>query len=754
MKLIYCNGSMYKMRVLLVGNPNCGKTTLFNALTGEHQRVGNWPGVTVEKKMGAFSVEDLSVELIDLPGIYSLASSTDASQDEQIAATTIRLRDFDCIINVIDACHFERHVYLTSQLLELGIPTIIALNMMDLAHQQGIHLKTEVLALKLKCSVIALQAHQNVGVAELKACLKKNIPTPEPLSLTLPIQVLNILTQLENTLASLFHMDIITYVVRRVAEGDTLLVADKTIQLPTSDAVDSLDLLMADARYTAVHALAQLAQTKTSDSSNHWTAKIDKVVLHRFFALPIFFAMMYALFFFAIHIGGAFQDFFDITTEALFVEAPASLMHYFHLPNWLIAWVANGVGRGINTTLTFIPVMASMYFFLALLEASGYMARAAFVVDKAMRCLGLPGKSFVPMIVGFGCNVPAVMAARMLDSERDRILTILMSPFMSCSARLAIYAVFVAAFFPTGGQNIVFSLYMIGILMAVLTGFLLRRTLFQGPSSPLILELPVYHRPSLRRLLRDTSHRLKLFIVRAGKLIVPVCAILGALNTYAMDGSIVYEGSGSILSWFGQHLTVLFSPMGITQDNWPATVGLITGTLAKEVVIGTLNGLYANMAHLTSTIADFNLWVSLKAAFFSIVNNFSTLKGQILHPMSHALAASEMTQPVYGMMVQQFDGKIGAYAYLLFVLLYIPCVSTMAVIRQEATRKLMWFSIVWSTGVAYFTATLFYQLATFARHPEQTLLWVLGIGSVICCLAYRVRLRPGLKGGAHATAAS
>lgn len=742
------------MRVLLVGNPNCGKTTLFNALTGEHQRVGNWSGVTVEKKIGVFSVEDISIELIDLPGIYSLASSADASQDEQIAATAIRLRDFDCIINVIDACHFERHVYLTSQLLELGIPTIIALNMMDLALQQGIHLKAETLALKLKCPVIALQAHQGVGVDTLKACLKQNISSPEPLSLALPIDVLNRLTQLENTLSGVFNADIITYVVRRVAEGDTLLVSDETMQGTTVDTAESLDLLMADARYTAVHALIQQVQTKTSDASNHWTAKIDKIVLHRFLALPIFFAMMYALFFFAIHVGGAFQDFFDITTEALFVQAPASVMHYFHLPNWLIAWVANGVGRGINTTLTFIPVMASMYFFLALLEASGYMARAAFVVDKAMRFLGLPGKSFVPMIVGFGCNVPAVMAARMLDSERDRMLTILMSPFMSCSARLAIYAVFVAAFFPTGGQNIVFSLYMIGILMAVLTGFLLRRTLFQGPSSPLILELPVYHRPSLRRLLRDTSHRLKLFIVRAGKLIVPVCAILGALNTYAMDGSIVYQGTGSILSWFGQHLTLLFSPMGITEDNWPATVGLMTGTLAKEVVIGTLNGLYANMAHLTSTIAEFNLWVSLKAAFGSIANNFATLKGQILHPMSHALEDAALTQPVYGMMVQKFDGKIGAYAYLLFVLLYIPCVSTMAVIRQEATRKLMWFSIVWSTGVAYFTATLFYQIATVARHPEQTLLWVLSIGGVIGLLTYRVRLKFKPQGVAHVIATS
>ena len=740
--------------VALLGNPNCGKTTLFNALTGEHQRVGNWPGVTVEKKVGFFSHDDVSLELIDLPGIYSLASSNDASQDERIAATMIASRDFDCIINVVDACHFERHLYLTSQLLELGVPVMIALNMMDLARSHGVHLQLKALSLKLNCPVVALEAHRAIGISELKSELSTTLPIPAPLSLDLSSDTVEILTQLETKLVDVFRADTLGYAVRRVAEGDTLLLQKQMHKPIALNQSDSLDLLMADARYTAVHQLTQQVQTKTSDISNQWTARIDQIVLHRFFALPLFFAIMYALFFFAIHIGGAFQDCFDITTEALFVQAPASLMHQAHLPNWLIAWVCNGIGRGINTTFTFIPVMASMYFFLALLEASGYMARAAFVVDKAMRYLGLPGKSFVPMIVGFGCNVPAVMAARMLDSERDRLLTILMSPFMSCSARLAIYAVFVAAFFPQGGQNVVFSLYLMGILIAVFTGFLLRRTLFQGESSPLILELPIYHRPSFRRLLRDTGYRLHLFIVRAGKLIIPVCASLGALNTYSMDGSIVYEGTGSILSWFGKHLTPLFSPMGISEDNWPATVGLITGMLAKEVVIGTLNGLYANMAHLTATIPDFNLWVSLKLALLSIVDNFSMLTSRVMHPMSHALATSEMNRSVYGVMVQQFDGQIGAYAYLLFVLLYIPCVSTMAVIRQEAKRKLMWFSVIWSMVVAYITATLFYQIATFNRHPEQSILWVLGVITLFLIGSRLIRPKLDLNEVTHASATS
>ena len=642
------------MRMLLVGNPNCGKTTLFNALTGEQQRVGNWPGVTIEKKVGFFPVESQSIELIDLPGVYSLVSAFEhASQDEQITAKTVASTQFDCIINVIDACHLERHLYLTSQLLELGVPVVIALNMMDLAEQAGIKLNISALSEQLGCSVISLAAHRGQGLSELKMSFMRPLMPPRPLSL-------NVCSALQ----------------------------------------DSLELLIADARYTAIHALVKQVQAKASDARESLTAKIDRVVLHRIWAFPIFFAMMYALFFFAIQVGGFFQDFFDVFTDALFVQYSSSLMQKFHMSTWFIALVSHGIGRGLNTTCTFIPVMACMYFFLSLLETSGYMARAAFVVDRFMRFLGLPGQAFVPMIIGFGCNVPAVMAARTLDSERDRLLTILMTPFMSCSARLAIYTVFVAAFFPTGGQNIVFLLYLIGIFMAVLTGFVLKHTLLNGPHAPLILELPVYHRPTLRRLFQETWLRLRLFVVRAAKLIVPVCVILGMLNAYSFDGLLVQDGQISILEWVGQHLTVIFSPMGISQDNWPATVGLLTGTLAKEVVVGTLNGLYA---HIGDT---------------------------------HA----------YGVMAQQFDGKIGAFAYLLFILLYIPCVSTIAVIRQEATRRLMWFSIIWSMSVAYLTATLFYQLATFHRHPLQTVLWVTGILGLILLgsrFIYRHRMAQG-----------
>lgn len=714
--------------ILLVGNPNCGKTTLFNALTGASQRVGNWPGVTVEKKTGSYAIMEQRIEITDLPGIYSLTSSTASSQDERIAATALVTEKADLIINVVDACHLERHLYLTSQILELDKPVILVLNMMDIAAQRGIKIDVAALEKQLKCPVLPIQAHKKIGIETLNQAITHKIQPAKPFELMLPDNIKNALTVGEARLhAQGIEPQYVNYYARRILEGDNHLLAEHQEFV---DLVAEADIVLADARYQKIHDIVLKTQQKRSDTSEHFTAKLDRIVLHRYFALPIFFAMMYLMFLFAINVGGAFQDFFDITTDTIFVQGSAWLMQQLHMPNWLIALIANGVGKGINTTLTFIPVIAAMFFFLSLLEASGYMARAAFVVDKIMRSLGLPGKSFVPMIVGFGCNVPAIMAARTLDSERDRLLTVMMSPFMSCSARLAIYAVFVAAFFPTGGQNVVFSLYLMGILMAVLTGFILRKTALKGQASPLILELPAYHRPSLKRLFRETSLRLKHFVIRAGRLIIPVCVILGGLNALTVSGGISTgeASTQSLLSLLGQWITPIFSPMGLHQDNWPATVGLLTGMLAKEVVVGSLNSLYAQIGQVGQlATAGFDFWGSLQSALWSIPHNLSELGHALVNPLVASAPDGDLSQSVYGMMVERFDGKAGAYAYLVFILLYIPCVSTMAVIRQEASRKLMWFSIAWSFIVAYFTAVLVYQLATFPIHPRQSLVWVLMI---------------------------
>jgi len=736
--------------VVLVGNPNCGKTTLFNALTGDNQRVGNWPGVTVEKKTGAWQQGEQTISVTDLPGIYSLTmAASGASQDERIAATAIVSLPSDVIINVIDACHLERHLYLSSQILELGKPLVIALNMMDIALQRGIHIDLTALSQQLGCPVIALQAHKGLGIEELKQALIQPIEHTKPLALQLPDAITHFADTCKQQLITDANMpaELAAYYAWRKIEGDNSVPA-MTLAAPDND----YDIILADARYQAIHQIVNQTQSKRSDASEHFTAKVDRIVLHRFWALPIFFAMMYVMFLFAINVGGAFQDFFDISTNAIFVQGSAWLMQQVHTPQWLIALIANGIGTGISTTLTFIPVIAAMFFFLALLETSGYMARAAFVVDKIMRALGLPGKSFVPMIVGFGCNVPAIMAARTLDSERDRLLTVLMSPFMSCSARLAIYAVFVAAFFPTGGQNVVFALYLIGILMAVLTGFMLRKTSLRGQSSPLILELPAYHKPALRRLFKETGTRLKYFITRAGRVILPVCVLLGGLNALTVDGgfSAGEASSNSVLSLIGQWLTPLFSPMGLQANNWPATVGLLSGMLAKEVVVGSLNTLYAQLGHLGQAGADgFNFIGDMQAAFWSIPANLGQLGHALINPILASAPDGEVSQSVYGMMASRFDGKAGAFAYLLFILLYIPCVSTMAAIRQEASNQWMWFSVAWSFLIAYAAAVVFYQLARLPLHPQQSLLWVLAMAAAIALFIVALRYRQKLDSGSR-----
>jgi len=737
------------MIIALVGNPNCGKTTLFNALTGAQQRVGNWPGVTVERKSGSYKEKNTAVEVIDLPGVYSLVMTSETSSiDEKIATEYILSDAADVVVNIVDASNLERNLYLTQQLLEMHVPVIVVLNMIDVATQHGLKIDVIALEKELGCPVVSVQAHKGYGIKELKAklnALQKSVPEQRhvfPAAIEKSCHCLVTAIQKE-----IPHYPRARWLALRLLEDDVYgqrLVSNNILQLAAQQQKnigtllhEDADIVIADARYQHIEKMISICLIKSSTQKTRLTTHIDNIVLNRVLGIPIFLAVMYAMFLFAINVGSAFQDFFDISSDTLFVQGLGYILKNIGASDWLIALLANGAGKGINTTVTFIPVIGAMFLFLAFLEDSGYMARAAFVVDRLMRALGLPGKSFVPMIVGFGCNVPAVMATRTLENKRDRILTVMMTPFMSCGARLAIYAVFTAAFFPRGGQNVVFVLYLTGIAMAMLTGLLLRKTVLKGEPAPLVLELPPYHVPHIKTLMLHAWQRLRSFLFRAGKLIVPICIFIGALGAFNLDGTI-HAGdadTNSLLSAVGRFFTPIFAPMGIHQDNWPATVGLVTGILAKEVVVGTLNALYTQVGHFAAaSAAGFSFWGGLHDALLSIPQNLSQLGHSFGNPVLAQAPVHTLNQSVYGLMYQRFDGQVGAMAYMLFVLLYFPCISTTAVMLRELNRAWTIFSVLWTTGIAYGVAVLFYQAATVARHPEASLTWIVGIGALFAAV--------------------
>lgn len=733
----------------VVGNPNCGKTTLFNILTGSKQHVGNWPGVTVEKKTGEYRFDHKIVRVVDLPGTYTLEAADDGvSLDEKVARDYVAAREADLIINIVDASNIERNLYLTSQLLEMRVPMMIALNMIDAARLKGVAIDVDELSNLLGCPVVPISASTGEGISHLKevinrAAQDKPVPSLDISYSSALEQAIDKLSPLLQPLVEQHGCDL-RWLTLRLLEDDTLAkqiaghelkgtVAALQRQIET-ETNDEIDILAADARYGFVNTLTQRCVTHTQQLNRQATERIDAVVLNRFLGIPVFLLVMYLMFMFTINIGSAFVDFFEQVTGAFFVDGLAHVLNQMNWPEWLVVFIAQGAGGGVQVVATFIPIVGFLFMILSALEDSGYMARAAFVMDRFMRMIGLPGKSFVPMIVGFGCNVPAIMATRTLENQRDRILTNMMNPFMSCGARLPVYALFAAAFFPVGGQNLVFGLYLIGIEVAVFTGLIMRHSLFKGEATPFIMELPAYHIPRLRSVLLRTWDRLKTFIFNAGKVIVPMVLVLNFLNAMGTDGSFGRENSDqSVLSGIGRSLTPIFKPMGIENDNWPATVGIFTGVLAKEAVVGTLNALYSQMAFDDAEVDDegFDLVAALSEAVKTIPENLLGVAGNLLDPLGldieTAVNDQEVDAGTYGAMRVSFDGQAGAFAYLLFILLYAPCVAATAAIYRETNLGWTLFVVFWTTGIAYMTATFFYQLSTFSDHPSYSLTWLIGL---------------------------
>lgn len=743
---------MKNLIIGLIGNPNSGKTTLFNQLTGARQRVGNWAGVTVERKEGQFSTLEHQVTLVDLPGTYSLTTiSSQTSLDEQIACHYILSGDADLLINVVDASNLERNLYLTLQLLELGIPCVVALNMLDIAEKQAIRIDIDALAARLGCPVVPLVSTRGRGIESLKLAIDRKQPNEKNELVHYPQILLQEAKKLAEDMPQEMPVTQRRWLALQMLEGDIYSLAyagnatDKldSARARLAETVDDPALLIADARYQSIASICDAVSNSLTAEPNRLTVAMDKIILNRYLGLPIFMLVMYLMFLLAINIGGALQPIFDGGSVAIFIHGIQWLGYTLHFPEWLTIFLAQGIGGGINTVLPLVPQIGMMYLFLSFLEDSGYMARAAFVMDRLMQSLGLPGKSFVPLIVGFGCNVPSVMGARTLDAPRERLMTIMMAPFMSCGARLAIFAVFAAAFFGQQGALVVFSLYILGIVMAILTGLMLKHTIMRGEASPFVMELPVYHVPHLKSLILQTWQRLKGFVLRAGKVIVIVSIFIGALNSFSFSGKPVDSINDSALASVSRVLTPLLKPIGVHDDNWQATVGLFTGAMAKEVVVGTLNTLYTaeDIHNEEFDAASFNLLDELGAAadetWQGLKNTFSL--SVLANPIEASKGDGEMSSGPMGVMSTKFGSEAAAYSYLIFVLLYIPCISVMGAIARESSRGWMTFSVLWGLNIAYSLSTLYYQSVTFSEHPQFSLVCILAV------VLFNVLLLGGLR---------
>jgi ferrous iron transport protein B len=752
---------MKTLHVALAGNPNCGKTTVFNALTGSRKRVGNWPGVTVERMIGEYDHCGATVEVTDLPGIYSFSA---LSPDEEVARKYILFDKPDVVVNVIDASNLERNLYLTTQLLEMDVPVVVALNMMDMAEQRGVKIDVDHLQTHLGCPVVPVVATRKKGMEELR-CTVCDISKTRQLPsnrVQYDAQLEPLLRKLEVELGSIALSKKLSarWLAIKVLEKDA--IADQTLGvdralLPDLEeplrkaervAGSDVDMLIADGRYGFINGLVRDVTKGSDPNKKSFTDRIDQLVLHRFFGFPIFFLVMYAVFAVTINVGGPFIDFFDMLMGTIFVDGFRVVLEALSTPAWLVAVLADGLGGGVQSVSTFIPPIFLIFFCLSLLEDSGYMSRAAFVMDHFLRKIGLPGKAFIPMLVGFGCNVPGITATRTLDSRRERILAIMMNPFMSCGARLPVYTLFAAAFFPNRGGVIIFGIYLIGIALAVLTGLLFKHTLLRGEASHFVMELPPYHVPTMNGVLFHTWHRLKSFLIKAGKLILLLVTILGFFNTMGTDGSFGNaDSSRSVLSATSRAITPVFHPMGIEKENWPATVGLFTGIFAKEAVVGTLDSLYGQMEKESELEAEegFDFGAGIAEAFAAVPAGFEGFWDGVKDPLglSGALAAvDEAEVSAHATMVNRFGshGEAAAFAYLLFILIYAPCVAALAAIHREIGMGWMLLAVSYLTGLAWLTATLYYQVATFAHHPASAAGWIGGCVAVLLLFVIGMRI--------------
>jgi ferrous iron transport protein B len=707
--------------VALAGNPNAGKSTIFNALTGGRQHVGNWPGKTVDVKSGTVRWNGGQVTLVDLPGTYSLSAH---SLEEVIARDFILEERPDAAIVVADATNLERNLYLAVQVLELGVPVALALNMMDRAEAEGVMIDVALLSQLLGVPVLPTVGTRRQGLLDLVG-LAVTEAAPHSKVVDYGYEMEQEIAALQPQVAALLSPDAPRYTTLKLLEGDKL-AAQALGDTPEAGALrqqvqeaadrvqavygDDVELLVADRRYGFVHGLSyQVVKRRGGLQQRGLTDRIDDVVAHRVLGLPIFFLLMGLVFKLTADASAPFVDWIDATVGGILANWVTVGLTAVAAPAWLISLLVDGVMAGVGGVLMFLPVLLILYFCLALLEDSGYMARAAFVMDRLMHLLGLHGKSFIPLIVGFGCNVPGILATRTLENRRDRILTGLMVPLMSCAARLPVYVIFAAAFFPRHASSVIFGLYVLGIALAVLTGLLMRRTLFAKTSDSLfVLELPPYRMPAWRGLRTHMWRHSEEFVRKAATLILAAAVIVWVLLNLPMG---VQNTEDSLFGRVAGAIAPVFEPLGF--GNWQATGSLATGLVAKEVVVSSMAVIYQGDeaeeppgtvdlgADLRAIVVGFG-----QAIVQSLRIVLSMIPGVDLLGEEAAQASTGLSQEL-----QRHFTPASALAFLVFVLLYAPCVAAMGALKSEFGAKWMVFSFFYLLALAWIAGFVTYQVA-------------------------------------------
>lgn len=666
------------IKIALAGNPNCGKTTIFNELTGSSQYVGNWPGVTVEKKEGKLKGHK-DVTIVDLPGIYSLSPYT---LEEVVTRNFLIDERPDVIINIVDGSNIERNLYLTTQLVELGIPVVIALNMMDVVNKNGDIINTSKLSKSLGCEVLETSALKGKGLKELsdKAVeIGKSTPKVTLLN-TFSKDTEEVISNIEKLLKGNSLIKNPRWFYIKLFERDEKVLEYLKLDNNTKDKLDNLinnyeesldddaESIITTERYDYIGKIITSCVKKKNNSNLSTSDKIDKVVTNRWLALPIFALVMLGIYYIAVTtIGTIATDWVNDTLFAELIQGNVSdwLMN-MQVADWLHGLIVDGIIGGVGAVLGFVPQIMVLFFLISLLEDCGYMARVAFIMDRIFRRFGLSGKSFIPMLIGSGCSVPAVMASRTIENDRDRKMTIMLTPFIPCSAKLPVFALLAGAFFPSQPWAAP-SMYFLGISMVILSGIILKKTkLFKGDPAPFVMELPQYRIPSLKGLLIHMWDRGKAFIIKAGTIIFVASGLIWFLQSFSWSLQMV-DAQDSILASIGNVIAPIFAPLGF--GNWQSAVATVTGFLAKENVVATFGVLFGLGAELTES--DPNL-VSTMGQLFNVVS---------------------------------------AYSFMAFTLLAAPCFAAIGATKREmGSWKWTFIAIGYQTGLAYVVSLIIYQV--------------------------------------------